>query len=157
MTPIFKLGPGAPIGSGGKFVAEGQPVDELDPHRRHRRDLSAGSRKRRRAGPVNGTAPNPVRNAEFAKTFSSVLEAVHALAGLSAVRAARRFAPARCWARWRASSRPGRGCCRKKALALGYQFKYPHLADALRAVVEQAAPAAEPEPVHAAAGRSIII
>ena len=41
----------------------------------------------------------------------------------------------------------------KKALELGYHFKYPHLADALRAVVEHVPPPqAEPEPVHAAAG-----
>ena len=73
MTPIFKLGPGAPIGSGGQVPGAGQPVDELDPHRRHRRDLSLALENSEASGPINGTAPDPVRNAEFAKTFSSVL------------------------------------------------------------------------------------
>ena len=40
MTPIFKLGPGVPIGSGGGLVGQGRAVDELDPHRRHRRASS---------------------------------------------------------------------------------------------------------------------
>ena len=48
-------------------------MDELDPHRRHRGDLQLSIENDGASGPINGTAPNPVRNAEFAKTFSGVL------------------------------------------------------------------------------------
>ena len=41
-----------------------------------------------------------------------------------------------------------------KALELGYVFKYPHLAEALRAVVEHEPPK-PPEPVHAACAAHI--
>ena len=75
MTPIFKLGPGAPIGSGGRLGrGRGPAMDELDPHRRHRRDLPAGHRESRRpTARSTGPRPIPVRNAEFARTFSAVL------------------------------------------------------------------------------------
>ena len=73
MTPIFKMGPGTPIGGGRKFLAEGKQwmswihIDDIVGIFRLAVE-NAGAR-----GPLNGTAPEPVRNAEFARTFSSVL------------------------------------------------------------------------------------
>ncbi|MGZ3300100.1 MAG: TIGR01777 family oxidoreductase [Isosphaeraceae bacterium] len=73
MTPIFKLGPGAPIGSGGSFLAKGQQwmswvhIDDIAGI------FQMAVEKAEATGPINGTAPNPVRNAEFSKTLSSVL------------------------------------------------------------------------------------
>ncbi len=73
MTPLFKLGPGVPIGSSGGFVAHGQQwmswihIDDIVGIFRLALENAEPS------GPLNGTAPEPVRNAEFAKTFSSVL------------------------------------------------------------------------------------
>jgi hypothetical protein len=134
MTPIFKLGPGAPIGSAGGLVGKGEQwmswihVDDIVGIFRLSIDNEGAS------GPLNGTAPDPVQNSEFAKTFSSVLKKPYtpwrfylpfgppdgllrlALGEVSTViTTGQRVLPA-------------------KPLALGYRFKYPQLAEALRAV-----------------------
>ncbi len=74
MTPIFKMGPGTPIGSGGGLgPAHGQQwmswihIDDIVGIFKLAVE-NAGA-----VGPLNGAAPNPVRNAEFARTFSAVL------------------------------------------------------------------------------------
>jgi uncharacterized protein len=151
MTPLFKLGPGVPIGGAGMFFAQGNQwmswihLDDIVGIFRLALENAGAS------GPLNGTAPEPVRNADFARTFSSVLRKRHtpwrvylpfgppdALLRLmlgevaSAITTGQRVVPA-------------------KALALGYRFKYPHLADALRAIVEHV-PAQPKEPAHVAAG-----
>ncbi|MGD0044253.1 MAG: DUF1731 domain-containing protein, partial [Isosphaeraceae bacterium] len=65
--------PGAPIGSGGSFLAKGQQwmswvhIDDIAGI------FQMAVEKAEATGPINGTAPNPVRNAEFSKTLSSVL------------------------------------------------------------------------------------
>jgi uncharacterized protein (TIGR01777 family) len=150
MTPIFKLGPGTPIGAGGKFLAQGNQwmswihIDDIVGLFRLALDNAAAS------GPLNGTAPEPARNADFAKTFSSVLRKpytpwrvylpvgppdalLRAMVGevASVITTGQRVVPA-------------------KALALGYVFKYAHLVDALRAVMENSAPKPAEEPAHAA-------
>ena len=132
MTPLFKFGPGTPVGAAGKFLGSGQPVDELDSHRRHRGAVSVSARELERSGPLNGTAPEPVRNADFARTFSSVLRT--------------RFTPWRVYLPFgppdallrlmvgevASTITKGQRVLPAKALALGYVFKYPHLVDALR-------------------------
>ena len=73
MTPIFKLGPGAPIGSGGRMAADGKQwmswihIDDITGI------FQLAVENDGAVGPINGTAPNPVRNSEFTKTFSDVL------------------------------------------------------------------------------------
>jgi len=144
MTPIFKLGPGAPIGSGGKLVAKGDQwmswihLDDIVGIFKLAVDNQGAS------GPLNGTAPNPVRNSEFARTFSSVLKKPYtpwrfyfpygppdgalrlALGEVATiVTTGQRVLPAR-------------------PLALGYTFKHPHLADALRAIFAPAPATAQP-------------
>ncbi len=103
------------------------------------------------SGPINGTAPHPVTNAEFARTFSQVLRKPHtpwrfylpfgppdALLKLAlgevagVVVTGQRVRPA-------------------KALALGYSFKYPDLSGALRAIFAAKPAAAKPAKPHAAA------
>jgi len=74
MTPIFKMAPGAPIGSKGRLSpAEGNQWMSWI----HINDIVGIFRfaieNAEAVGPLNGTAPNPVRNADFAKTFSAVL------------------------------------------------------------------------------------
>ena len=155
MTPIFKLGPGAPIGSHGGPVARGGQwmswihVDDIVGIFRLAIDNEGAS------GPLNGTSPNPVRNSEFAKTFSSVLK--------------KPYTP---WRFYLPVGPPdgllrlalgevatvvttGQRVLPTKPLALGYHFKYPQLAEALRAVVTPApAPprqAAHPRPASAGA------
>jgi uncharacterized protein (TIGR01777 family) len=153
MTPIFKLGPGAPIGSDGRLgPAKGRQwmswihLDDIVGI------LELALQSAEASGPINGTAPNPVRNAEFAKTFSSVLRKPHApwrfyvpvgppdalvhlmlgeVAGLVTT---------------------GQKVLPTKALALGYTFRYPHLIDALRAVfTRRAEPSKAAEPAVAVA------
>ncbi len=151
MTPIFKLGPGTPIGGSGKLLAQGNQwmswihVDDIVGIFRLALENAGAS------GPLNGTAPEPVRNADFARTFSEVLRTPYT--------PWRRFVPfgppdavLRLMVGEVASViTTGQRVVPAKALALGYRFKYPHLADALRAVVEHVPPKA-PEPAHAAAG-----
>ncbi|MFI5118468.1 MAG: DUF1731 domain-containing protein, partial [Terriglobales bacterium] len=73
MAPIFKLGPGTPIGGGGKFLAQGNQwmswihIDDIVGAVHH------AIRTESLSGPVNLVAPNPVRNAEFTKVLASVL------------------------------------------------------------------------------------
>jgi len=148
MTPIFKLGPGAPIGSGGGPVGKGEQwmswihIDDIVGIFKLSVENDGAS------GPVNGTAPEPVRNAEFAKTFSAVLkkpytpwrfyvpvgppdQILRLVLGevATAVTTGQRVLPA-------------------KALALGYRFKYPHIAEALKAVFTPAPPPPQPASHH---------
>ena len=154
MTPIFKLGPGAPIGSGGGAFADGKQwmswihIDDITGI------FQLAVENDGAVGPINGTAPNPVRNAEFAKTFSHVLRT--------------RFTPWRVFvplgppdgllklALGQVASiiTTGQRVLPAKALALGYQFKYPQLADALRAIFTRVEPPAKAagHPVAAGAG-----
>lgn len=91
-------------------------------------------------GPINGTAPHPVRNTDFSRALAKVVHRPFipfgppdALLGLvlgdvaQVVTKGQRVLPA-------------------KAQALGYTFKYPDLAEALRAVFAKRAP--EPQPVR---------
>jgi uncharacterized protein (TIGR01777 family) len=148
MTPIFKFGPGTPIGGAGKTLADGKQwmpwihIDDIVGLFRLAIENSGAK------GPLNGTAPQPVRNAEFARTFSDVLRTPY-----TPWRRYVPFGPPDALLRLMVGEvasviTTGQRVLPKKALELGYHFKYPHLADALRAVVEYV-PA---KPVHAEAG-----
>jgi NAD dependent epimerase/dehydratase family enzyme len=146
MTPIFKIGPGLPIGGGGHFLAKGDQwmswihIDDIVGIFRLALENTAAS------GPLNGTAPEPVRNAEFAQTFSKVLRT--------------RYTP---WRFYLPVGPPdallrvalgevasvlttGQRVLPAKALALGYSFKYPRLEEALRAIAAHKQPVSAPEP-----------
>jgi uncharacterized protein (TIGR01777 family) len=135
MTPLFKLGPGVPIGSKGRFgPAEGRQWmswihidDSVGIFRLAIENPNA-------VGPINGTAPHPVRNAEFAKTFSEVLRTratpwrfflpvgpPDAVLQLVLGEVAKVVAT-------------GQKVLPTKALQLGYSFRYPDLAGALREI-----------------------
>jgi len=134
MTPIFKLGPGAPIGSAGGMIAKGQQwmswihVDDILGIFQLAVD-NAGA-----TGPINGTSPNPLRNAEFSRTLSSVLRKPY-----TPWRVYLPFGPPDAMIRLMLGEvagvvTAGQKVLPKKAQALGYQFKYPDLAGALRDV-----------------------
>jgi uncharacterized protein (TIGR01777 family) len=147
MTPLFKLGPGAPIGSNRRFgLASGQQwmswihIDEIVGVFRLAIENDEA------AGPLNGTAPNPVRNAEFAKTFSRVLR--------------KRSTP---WRVYLPFGPPdimlqlmlgevagvittGQKVLPAKVLGLGYAFRYPNLEGALREIFSK-----KPQPAQAPA------
>jgi uncharacterized protein (TIGR01777 family) len=134
MTPIFKLGPGAPIGGGGRFLARGQQWMSWI----HIEDIvgifQLAALSDLASGPINGTAPHPVRNAEFSKTLSRVLR--------------KPYTP---WRFFMPVGPPdallqlmlgevagvvttGQKVLPKRALELGYDFKHPELEEALHDV-----------------------
>jgi uncharacterized protein len=154
MTPIFKLGPGAPIGSEGRLgPAKGRQwmswihIDDIAGVFRLAIENADAS------GPINGTAPRPVRNAEFSKTLSSVLWKPYA--------PWRFFVPAGppdavlqlMLGEVASVVTTGQKVLPKKALSLGYHFKYPDLEGALRDVfTDKPKPVANPKPIAANAG-----
>jgi NAD dependent epimerase/dehydratase family enzyme len=151
MTPIFKVGPGAPIGSGGGLFAKGQQwmswvhIDDIAGIFRLAVENADAS------GPINGTAPDPVRNAEFSKTLSSVLRKPHTFW--------RFFVPIGppdvmiqlMLGEVAGVITAGQKVLPKRAQALGYYYKFPYLADALRDVClpKQVATPTSPKPVAA--------
>jgi NAD dependent epimerase/dehydratase family enzyme len=152
LAPIFKFGPGTPVGGGGKFLAQGNQwmswihIDDIVGI--FRLAIENGGAE----GPMNGTAPEPVRNADFARTFSSILRTKY-----TPWRVFVPVGPPDALLRLMVGEvagvvTTGQRAVPKKALALGYSFKYPHLAEALKAIVEHV-PAPKPaEPEHHAAG-----
>lgn len=120
LLPPFKMFVGGPVGSGTQYMAW-----------IHHEDLVGlflfGLDTAACSGPMNGTAPNPLTNAEFSKALGKALHrpsfvwtpgfALRALLGEAAevVTTGQRVIP-------------------KKALTLGYQFRYPHLDAALAAI-----------------------
>lgn len=135
MTPIFKAAPGTPIGSGGKLgAAHGLQWmswihldDIVGLFKLAVEDADA-------AGPMNGTAPNPARNADFAKTFSAVLRNP-----LTPWRFFLPFGPPDAFLRIALGEvanvvTTGQRVLPTRALALGYSFRYPDLEPALREI-----------------------
>jgi len=153
----FKLGPGMPIGSGGKLgLASGRQWMSWI----HLDDIVGifmmAIENADAKGPINGTAPNPVRNAEFSKALSNVLW--------------KPTAPWRLFMPVGLMPDPifrlllgevadvitqGQKVLPSIAQSLGYRFKYPQLLEALRAAfapMPKKDPATLKKPVSAAAG-----
>lgn len=115
----FRMGAGGRIGSGSQWFSWIALDDAVE-------GLSLMTREASLRGPVNLVAPNPVTNAEFTETVGRVLgrptlAAVPAFAvklalgemGENTVLASQRVMP-------------------QRLLAAGYQFRHPHLEEALR-------------------------
>jgi uncharacterized protein (TIGR01777 family) len=156
MAPPFKLGPGMPIGSGGKFgLATGQQwmswihLDDIVGL------LLLAIENAEASGPINATAPHPVRNAEFSRALSNVLWKptapwrVFLPAGLMPDPVFRLLL-----GEVADVITSGQKVMPTRAQALGYQYKYPELADALRAAFAPAPKVAEApkQPKVASAG-----
>lgn len=147
MTPIFKLGPGAPIGGGSTFLKPASGKQWMSwIHLEDIVGLLLLALDRTEAhGPINGTAPNPVRNSEFSKALSKALWKPYApwrvyvpfgppdiLLGLVLGQVAQIITT-------------GQRVLPAKAQTLGYQFKFPLLEGALQDLfAEQAPPPAPP-------------
>lgn len=149
MTPIFKWLPGgaAPVGNAGSLFkpADGRQwmswihIDDIVGLFLLALDHAEA------AGPINGTAPNPVRNADFSRSLAKTLHRPFVPFGppdtmlnlmlgevADVVTKGQKVLPAR-------------------ALALGYHFQYPELDGALQAIFRKKAPAApRPEPAQSA-------
>jgi uncharacterized protein (TIGR01777 family) len=148
MTPLFRLQLGAaPIGSGGGLLAPGRGqqwmswihIDDIVGI------LLMALDNAQAEGPINGTAPNPVRNAEFTKALAKVLRRLPSPVGppdalielmlgevAQVITRGQKVLPAR-------------------AQALGYAFRFPELPRALRALFTPLPPAPTPERVAAGA------
>ncbi len=155
MTPIFKLAPGAPIGSGGRLgPAHGQQwmswihIDDIVGI--FRLALANGQAK----GPLNGTSPQPARNADFSRTLSQVLR--------NPVTPWRFFLPVGppdallklMLGEVATVVATGQKVMPAAPLSLGYSFRYPGLEGAMREIFSRkpATPAASP-PAPAGARR----
>jgi uncharacterized protein (TIGR01777 family) len=121
--PLFKFGLGGRLGSGRQYQSWIAIDDEVGAirHVLNTDDLS---------GPVNLTAPNPVTNAEFTATLASVLRRPKLLPvprfGLALVLGGELVDEALLFSQ---RVLPG------KLLQSGYQFRYPFLEGALRALL----------------------
>ncbi len=122
MLPPFRLGVGGPIGSGRQWMSWIALDDVLGV-------LLHALATESLAGPANAAAPNPVTNAEFARTLGRVMgrpalfrvpalaiRAVFGAMGQGTILASQRAVPAR-------------------LLETGYAFRYPALEGALRHVL----------------------
>jgi uncharacterized protein (TIGR01777 family) len=116
LTP-FKLGAGGPVGSGRQWLAWIHHEDIVGLFVLALENTQA-------VGPINGTAPNPVTNKEFGKALGRALHR-----------------PAFMWTPGFALKIglgevadvivAGQRVLPKKALALGYAFKFPQIDEAL--------------------------
>ncbi|MFI5003992.1 MAG: TIGR01777 family oxidoreductase [Solirubrobacterales bacterium] len=121
MLPPFRLGVGGPVAGGHQYVSWIHVGDLVGMMR-------AALADERWSGPVNGTAPEPVTNRELSRALGRALHrpallpvpgaALRALYGEMAqiVTTGARVLPA-------------------KPLMLGYEFRYPHVEEALRAAL----------------------
>ena len=122
MLPPFKMGVGGPLGTGKQWM----PWIHID-------DLVGAIRfiidNEALMGAVNGTAPNPVTNADFSKALG---KALHRPA----------FAPAPAFAIKLAFGEmaeillEGQRVLPAKLLEAGYEFQHPEVLAALRDIVE---------------------
>lgn len=144
MTPIFKIPGGAsPVGSAGKLgPAKGEQwfswihLDDIVGIFLMALDHTSAT------GPINGTSPHPVRFAEFAKALARVLK-----------RPCLPFGPPDAVLKVVLGEVAqvvvtGQKVLPNKALALGYNFRYADVLEALRAIFAPAKVAAPPVAVH---------
>lgn len=142
MTPIFKLGLASPVGSGHHPLGPGKGEQWMSWI--HLDDIAglflAALDNPAASGPINGTAPNPVRNVEFSKVLAKTLHrpmipigppdfGLRALLGEVADVVTK-----------------GQKVLPTKAQALGYPFQYPTLPEALKQIFAKVKP--EPEPAR---------
>lgn len=153
MTPLFKFAPGTPVGNGGSLFVPASGRQWMSWI--HLSDivgiLLLALDNPAAHGAINGTSPNPVRNADFARTLSSVLRT-----------------PLTFWRFFVPIGPPdpllrlvlgevadvivkGQRVLPVRAQQLGYTFSYPNLNDALRQIfgVSAQAPAASSRAVSA--------
>ena len=122
MIPAFKLFAGGPLGNGRQWFPwihiddlVGAIIFALD-----RADIS---------GPVNFTAPEPVRNAELARTLGRVVRR-------PAIMPAPAFMIRLAMGEFGATLLDSQRALPEKLLKYGYEFKFPELEPAIRQIVQ---------------------
>ena len=121
MLPPFKLGVGGPVAGGEQYMSW-----------IHREDLvgmvMAALEDERWSGPVNGTAPEPVTNRELSHALGRALHRPSLLPVPG-------FALGLLYGEMAEIVTTGARVMPAKALVLGYGFRYPELAEALRSAL----------------------
>jgi uncharacterized protein len=123
MLPPFRLGVGGPVAGGRQYVSWIH-VDDLAGI------VCAALEDERWSGPVNGTAPEPVTNAEFARALGAALHRP-AFFGVPRMALALRYGEMAQVITTGARVLPA------KPLMMGYEFRHPRLGEALRAALGQ--------------------
>ncbi len=124
MLPLFRLGVGGPVGSGRQWMSWIHLDDLVDL-------LAFAVHDGRAAGALNGTAPGPVTNGEFAATLGKVL---HRPAVVPAPGAALRVV----FGEMATVLLDGQKVLPSGAQQLGFPFRYPSLEGALRQILHPA-------------------
>lgn len=119
--PLFRLGLGGRVGSGRQFVSWVAIDDVVGAIEHALRDQQV-------SGPVNVTAPEPVTNAEYARTLGRVL-------GRPAVLPAPAPAVKLALGEFASEVLTGQAVMPKRLRETGYEFRYPELEGALRHVL----------------------
>ena len=121
LTP-FRLGVGGPIAGGAQYLSWIHVEDLAEM-------FVAALGDERWSGPINATAPEPASNREFSKALGSALKrpAVMPLPG---------FALHLLYGEMAEIITTGVRAMPAKALVLGYRFRHPELAGALRSVLD---------------------
>jgi uncharacterized protein (TIGR01777 family) len=122
MLPPFRLGVGGPVAGGRQYVSWIHVEDLVGV-------LRAAVSDERWSGPVNGTAPEPVTNRELSHALG---RALHRPALLPVPGAAL----ALLYGEMAQVLTTGARVLPAKPLMLGYEFRHPHLAQALSAALE---------------------
>jgi uncharacterized protein (TIGR01777 family) len=146
MTPIFRMGGATPIGNGGSLVkpATGQQwmswihIDDIVGLFLLALDRGEAS------GPINGTAPQPVRNADFSRVLARTLHRPYIPFGPPDAVLQIMLGPVA------QMITTGQKVLPSRAQALGYHFKYSDLSGALRDLFAPRATAPQPKPVATA-------
>lgn len=143
MTPIFKWLPGgaAPVGSGKNpmMPARGRQwmswihIDDIVGLFVEALDNPAAN------GPINGTAPNPVRNYDFSKELAKALGRRWVFAPIGVPDAVLKTVLGEV----AEVVTKGQKVLPNKALAMGYRYRFPQLADALADLFGQASTSTE--------------
>jgi uncharacterized protein len=121
MLPPFKLGVGGPVAGGSQYVSWIH-LDDLAGLFR------AAIADERWSGPVNATAPEPVSNRELSKALG---RALHRPAALPVPGVALRLL----YGEMAEIVTTGQRVLPAKALVLGYEFRHPHLQEALQSAL----------------------
>jgi uncharacterized protein (TIGR01777 family) len=121
--PLFKVGLGGRFGTGRQYQSWISRADEVGA-------IIFALQTPSLAGAVNLTAPHPVTNAEFTKTLGSVM-------GRPTMMTAPKFGLAAALGRQMAEEMllTGQRVMPAQLVAAGYQFQYPELEPALRALL----------------------
>lgn len=123
MLRPFRLGVGGPMGHGRQYMSWIHRLDWLELVRWIVETPEA-------SGPINATAPHPVTSREFARTLGRAL-------GRPAILRAPWFALRLALGEFADHLVTGQRVVPDRALALGYRFRYPELAMALRGIFQE--------------------